>query len=281
MQTILLADAGASKTDWSLIEKGSGVIMRVKTEGINPLHLSTEKIEKILNDLKNSVDGKKIDIIRFFGAGCNLPEINQQLEDLFSQIFQTEDVTIASDMQAAALALFQDKKGVACILGTGSNTCYYDKGKIISQIPSLGYILGDEGSGVALGKRLLNAIFKKQLSDKIADSFYKQYDISLNLLIDKVYRDGSPAAFIASFSPFILQHIRENEIYKLAYDEFSLFFERNVLPYPLHQRKVVGLSGSVAFHYADIIRKVADEKDIVISDIIEGPMKSLENYYSK
>lgn len=280
MHGLLIADGGSSKTHWMLLNHEAGSTVSIQTEGINPLHEKLDSIKGKLQSLKSNLGISSVSGIRYFGAGCAYPEINEKLKKLLSDIFLTDDITVESDIIGAGIALFGDGEGISCIVGTGSNTAHISKGKIISRIPSLGFILGDEGGGVSLGKRLLNEIYKGLLPQQIIDIFMAEYQLPLDELIKNVYSNPKPVPYIASFSSFIKSNLHFEEIYKLAEKEFNTFFEKNVLPYPEIKTLKVGMVGSVAYHYQEMIKNLAKNKGIVISNIIQSPINSLVNYYS-
>ncbi|MCH5231811.1 MAG: ATPase [Muribaculaceae bacterium] len=284
MSGILIADAGSTKTHWTFLKEGKEASVRFSSEGLNPLHDTKSAIISKLQFVKDSIGDIHPEEIHFFGAGCAIPEVNEILKFWLGRIFNLnivgDNVTVESDLKGAAIALFGDGEGIACILGTGSNSAYFSNGKFLNQVPSLGFILGDEGGGVDLGKRLLNAIFKKQLPKDICESFFNKYSLSLSELLSRVYSEPKPAPFIASFSPFIAEHIERPEISGLVEQQFNLFFERNIIPYGDITDLPVGFVGSVAYSYAEILKKSALNYGVTVSDIIEAPMFSLERYYS-
>lgn len=276
----LLADAGSTKTRWTFQDEESGTLVRLSCQGINPLHESTDKIEVKIREIKESLGQQDVSEIHFFGAGCAYPEVIGSVCNLLKNIFSCELVNVASDMLGAAIALFGKGEGIAGILGTGSNTCQYSDGQIIAQIPSLGFILGDEGGGVALGKALLNAIFKRQLSSSIIEKFRCRYDLSLEELIKRVYVSPSPAPFIASFAPFLLENKDSEEIAAILMAQFDAFFTKNIIPYHSEIRKV-GLVGSVAFEFEEFLKKSAEKYGFEIASILKDPLPALEIYYGK
>ena len=279
MSGFLLIDAGSTKTRYALLTKESD-ILRFHSKGINPFHISSKEITDILLPIKNCLPDVTLTGICFFGAGCASPQVNRGVESLIREVFDCSQVSVDSDLAGAAKALFGDGKGITCILGTGSNSCVYEKGKIVSKIPSLGYVLGDEGSGVALGKALLNAVFKRTISQEIIDKFQAEYNLSVDSLIERVYRQPSPASFIASFSHFISANIEKQEISDLVEKEFEKFIVRDILPFGLASNLEAGFVGSVAFHFQDILKKCCSKYKIPVASIIADPLPALEKYYS-
>lgn len=279
MKKILIADAGSTKTHWSLLTEETGTPVGISTAGINPAHDTPEAVAAKLRDLQNHEDFRRIDEIYFYGAGCATDALKQTLKDALKEALGAEKIVVESDLLGAAIALFGASDGIACILGTGSNTGLYSGGKIISKIPSLGFILGDEGGGVALGKVLLNGIFKRQLSPETISKFEREYNLSLDTLIEKVYRQPKPAPFIASFSPFLLENIGSEEIRNLLKNEFKDFFKKNILSYKDYEGYKVGFVGSIAYNFKDILIETASEYRLEISNIISQPIHGLEKHY--
>lgn len=279
MKNILIADAGSTKTQWSFLTEEAGVKISFLTKGINPAHQNKDLVVSILQEVKERISPNKVDEIYFYGSGCATPLLNRIISSSLSFVFHSEKILVDTDIKGAAIALFGLNDGIACILGTGSASALYSKGNIISQTPSLGYILGDEGGGVALGKHLLNAIFKKQLSNDIINRFQDRFELSLTELIEKVYKEPKPAAFIASFSPFLLENLEEPEIRLIVEKEFENFFIKNLKSYPHRDDLNIGIVGSVAFNYKDTLVSTADKLGYRIHKILKNPMPALEDYY--
>lgn len=276
MDCLLIADAGSTKTHWSIVSKES--TLRFKTSGINPVLQDEDSILKIIKEVKNQVtDNHNLLKVFFFGAGCVDKNTNQKLKNIISSVLWGTKCDVRSDIIAVGKAIFGDKAGLVGILGTGSNTCRYKDGEITDQIPALGFILGDEGSGASLGKRLINNVFKRQLSEVLTNLFFQNFKLSYSNLIERVYRSSSPSAFLASFAPFIKENLHHPEIKDLVKEEFTLFFRKNVIPYKC--KLSIGLSGSIAWYFKEEIKEAADSLEIEIVKIIENPSLELENYY--
>ena len=276
---ILIADAGSSKTQWSFLNEEAIEPIRIQTAGVNPAHDSIEYIKKIIKEIKPKLKDYQIQRIYFYGAGCASFELKSLITTILKEELDCENVVVESDLLGAAVALFGNSSGVACILGTGSNTGLYNNGKIEPQIPSLGYILGDEGGGVALGKTLLNGIFKKNFSHELIDKFQEEYHLSIEQVIIKVYREPKPAAFIASFCPFIYQNLENLEIKNMVEQQFDIFFQKNIMPYSLTENYKLGFIGSVASNFSDLLKKSADKYKLKIHKIISNPIIELEKYF--
>jgi N-acetylglucosamine kinase-like BadF-type ATPase len=215
----------------------------------------------------------------FYGAGC-LPEKRPIIKDTISEIIAPQNTEVHSDLLGAAHALCGREAGIACILGTGSNSCFYDGKQIVSNVSSLGFILGDEGSGAYLGKVLVSDLLKNQLPEQMKDEFLKQYHLTVPEIIDRVYRKPFPNRFLAGFSPFLVKYIDDPQIYMLVENGFHSFFQRNVTQYD-YDTYEVHLIGSIAFFFQDIIKETAKKMCIRIGKILKEPMEGLINYHSE
>lgn len=275
---ILIADSGTTKTDWRSIDV-NGNINQYKTSGINPNYMSPEVIKKIfLEELSPQVD-VKIDQLHFYGSGCSSQKAKSIINQSFQEVYPDTTVEVQHDLLAAARALCGHDEGIACILGTGANSCLYDGNDIVENVPSLGFIMGDEGSGTWLGKELLIAFMRKELPDDIRQKLIKRFDLTNEKVIENVYRIPSPSKYIAGFSKFIFQNLKHPYLFLLVHRGLTLFFEKNILQYTDYQQKQVHFTGSVAFYYANILRKVAEEKHVALRNITENPIAGLTLYH--
>ncbi|WP_288160101.1 ATPase, partial [Bacteroides acidifaciens] len=242
---ILIADSGSTKTDWCIVSNGTPV-KRTGTKGINPFFQSKEEIQQELtHSLLPQLPEGTINSVFFYGAGCTperAPFLRRAIADSLPVI---GNIKANSDMLAAARGLCGHEAGIACILGTGSNSCFYNGEEIVNNISPLGFILGDEGSGAVLGKLLVGDILKNQLPPAIKEAFLKQFGLTAPEIIDRVYRQPFPNRFLASLSPFLAQHLEEPAIRSLVLNSFIAFLRRNVMQYDYKQYPVHFI-GSVA-----------------------------------
>ena len=276
---ILLADGGSTKVDWRLVE-GTKEIKQISTKGANPFFRSrediSEEIKKVINPVLN---GHTIDSVHFFGAGCASPEKNKIVRDAIADNIKTSHIEVNSDLVAAAKGLCGTKKGIACILGTGSNSCFYDGEEIVENVSPLGYVLGDEGSGAVLGRLYLGACLKNQLTKGLKEQFLKEFHLTPATILDMVYRQPLANRFLASLSPFLIENIHDKTVYDLVYNAFKDFFVKNVMQYD-YKNNDVHFTGSVAYYYKDLVRKVGTDLNIKVGIISQSPMEGLIRYYA-
>lgn len=269
----ILADGGSTKTAWALL-KGGATVATAVTEGVNPVHTPGETIYETLRlQLPQSFLMSGITRVEFYGAGCIEP-YSSVMRGAIARVFGINEggVTVDSDIVGAARALFGSHSGIACILGTGSNSCLFIDGKIQRQVPPMGYILGDEGSGAALGRAFLNALYKRRLPQTLMNNFGSWSHLTYNDVIDKVYRQPNANRFLASLSPFIaLNTARYEPLRDMVKECFRLFFRNNIDVYDRHDLRI-GAVGSIAWHYGSLLREVAGEEHYAIDRIIKSPL---------
>ena len=278
---ILIADSGSTKTDLCVVENGQP-IQQISTKGINPFFQSEEEISnEIATSLLPQLKTNALDAVYFYGAGCGFPDKIAMVHRAITKHLQIKrEVEVNTDMLAVAHGLCQHEAGIACIMGTGSNSCYYDGKQIVSNVSPLGFILGDEGSGAVLGKLLVGDILKNQMTPELKEKFLKQFGLTPADIIDRVYRKPFPNRFLASLSPFLAQNIDEPCIHALVLGSFKSFLKRNVMQYENFRNSKVHFIGSVAFYYKTILAEAAQEMNIQLGTIIKSPMEGLIKYHS-
>lgn len=275
---ILIADSGATKTDWCLTHGGE-TLKQFTTKGISPVYQTEEEMaEEIRLQAYPLLKKEKVQSIHFYGTGC-IPEKIAFVRNAIHQSFPVDAIHVYSDLMAAAHSLCGHEAGIACILGSGSNSCEWDGTGIIKQVAPLGFILGDEGSGAALGKQLVSDVLKNQLPERVTEQFLVEYGLNQATIIDKVYRQPFPSRFLAGLSPFLLKHIEDPHIRVMVARSFSDFFDRNVMQYD-YQKNKVNFVGSIAWYFSGVLREVAVEKGIKTGKIEQSPMEGLVKFYS-
>ena len=277
---MLIADSGSTKTDWILVTPRDG-IFEIHTQGINPVRDGKDAIlrvleQELLPQLPASYSPARV---RFFGAGCIDPFRASVLEGL-QRVFPQSEVHADSDLLGAAVALCGNQPGVACILGTGSNSCLYDGERIVQNVSPLGYILGDEGSGAVLGKTLIGCLLKGDFPSELRQAFFEHFQLTQADVIERVYRQPMPNRFLASLVPFIQLHRHVPQVHQMLVDAFRLFFQRNIRHYGASHMPI-NFVGSIAFIYRDELREAAQAEGYELGKIIQRPAPEIANFYQK
>ena len=271
----LIADSGSTKTAWAVVENPNNVI---KTDGINPIFMDSAQIENTLRTQLQPNIAETITEVYFYGAGCANEEKINVVRTAIQSVFGDIKVEIASDLLGAARGLCGHDSGIACIMGTGSNSCLYENGNISWNVPALGFILGDEGSGAVLGKLLMGNIFKNQLPEAVKEDFMQTYGYNMMDVIEKVYRQPLPNRFLASFGPFIAKHKEVPEMKEMITTALESFIIRNVKQYP-YTTMPVSFTGSIAYYFSDILQELASKHGFIIGKIEKEPLRGLVDYH--
>lgn len=278
---IVVVDSGSTKSDWVVIDRGT-VVDRVKTEGTNPFFQSSEQIDAVVRgQLLPQIEGVAVSEIYFYGAGCAFPEKIAVVSGVLSRIFPEATVEVGSDLLAASRALCGREAGIACIMGTGSNSCFYNGEAIESNVSPLGYMLGDEGSGAVLGRLLVSDYLKRQLPEYLREEFAKEYPISQAEIMERVYKRPLPNRFLASFTPFLKMHIDDDHIRGIVEGSFTQFIKRNILQYSEAKGLPIHFVGSIAYHFAPQLEAVIGAHSLKMGAIMQSPMEGLINFHTK
>ena len=274
---ILIADSGSTKTEWALVSKSS--VRRAATAGLNPMHRTGEEIETILRqEFTLPTDG--IETLWFYGAGC-VPSACGAVAEVLRRIFEAKNIVVESDLLGAARGLLGRQAGVVCILGTGSNSALYDGERVVRNVPPLGYILGDEGSGADLGKRLINSLLKGLLPADLTEAFRRETASDTASIIEAVYRKPGVGRFLAGFAPFLHRRLDRPEIRAIVDAAFSDFVERNLLSYDNIKNRPIAFTGSVALYFERPLREVFSRYELNISRIEQTPTNGLIQYHTQ
>ncbi|MFH1297821.1 MAG: ATPase, partial [Bacteroidota bacterium] len=277
---ILIADSGSTKTLWAIVQRGK-MEKVTQTQGLNPYFTSPELMHAILHDeLVQSLVCDSVNQIYFYGAGCSTVKNQEFISGQLQRFFRRAQIEVYHDILGAGRALFGKEHGIACILGTGCNSCFYDGEQAISKIPSLGYLYGDEGAGSNLGKKLLGKYLKNNLPETIREAFDKRYHLTLEDILNSLYNKPFPNRFLASFSHFLKEHTADPFIHDLIYFSFIEFMEAHITRYDNYFNYPTGFIGSIAFQYQDILREAAATETITVSKIRETPVEGLVEYHS-
>ncbi|MDR1739769.1 MAG: ATPase [Bacteroidales bacterium] len=277
---IVIIDSGSTKSDWCLVQK-DGEYKIISTEGLNPYFLSSE--DEVKNCLEKEIypflRPEKVDNVYFFGSGCSAPEKRQLIHNSLEDFFVNADIYIEGDLLGAGIGTSAEKQSIIAIIGTGSSTCLFDGKKIIEQLPSLGFILGDEGSGAKIGMRILSDYLHKDMPEYMRENFQKKYPCSQVDFLDRVYKREKSNRFLAAFAGFAMDYKDDTYIIGVLKECFRQFFEKQVLPYP--KGNPVNMVGSIAYEAQGIIRELAVEYDVEISGIFKSPILGLMEHYKE
>lgn len=276
---LLIADSGSTKTDWRFVN-AKGEILAFRSQGYNPYMVSGAQMEASLREevfpqLGNALPAE----VFFYGAGCAAEDKKAIVKNALTGIFPGSGIEIETDLLGAARAVCGRENGIAAILGTGSNSCSFDGTNILENRPSLGYALGDEGSGAALGKELLRKFLYDDLETKLQANFTKRFPLTRAEILDKVYRQPLPNRFLASFAKFIYQNIEHPQCVEIVVESFRAFFTHHILRYPQAKEWPLHVTGSVGFYFSNLLRRVAEEQQVRLVRITETPIAGLLNYH--
>ena len=279
---ILIADSGSTKTAWCLIS-GNQRVKDITTKGINPFYQTEEEIEaELKNTLCQEIGGEnKINSVYFYGAGCADSQINNKLTKTLQQVLKSDKAEVSSDMLGAARGIFKHQKGIACIMGTGSNSAYYDGNEIVKSIPAGGFIIGDEGSGAVLGKTLIADYIKNQMPENILAEFKKFYNGTYLDVVNHVYKQPFPNRWLANFTKFMYEKREDDYIHNMIVNSFTLFFNRNIKQFDSWKNTEVGFVGSIAYYFEKELKEAAQKCEITVSEIYQNPIEGLIEYHSK
>jgi len=278
---IIIADGGSTKTNWCLIND-EGKKVYVNTEGYNPYFASIDYIIKSLqHNLPSDLQLDRISEVNYYGAGCSTDEKKAHVKKAISAVFINSQVNIDHDLMAAARALLGRQAGFAAILGTGTNTCLYDGTKITMNIDSGAYILGDEGSGCYIGKKLLIDYLRGYMPEAIKQNFWDTYKLTRDDVNEQVYTKPLASRFCAGFSKFVYDNMNVNLGYShgLVKTSFQDFFRNLVTHYPNYQQHTFNCIGSVAYNFRNILEEVAAENGMQVGNIIRSPIDDLVKFH--
>jgi glucosamine kinase len=277
----IVADSGSTKTDWVIVDENSQFAEEIKTMGFNPYFQTSEFIfNEVLRAFKDSkVVADDVIEVNYYGAGCSSEEKNNTVASALQLLFRKAVVHINHDLVAAARSCLGREDGISCILGTGANSCVWEKGKVISNVPSHGYIFGDEGSGSYLGIELLKLYLSDNLSAELTKKFEREFKLSKDQILNTTYREKDPNVFLAHFASFYEPNLEHDFLREIVKKGFVNFFEVRVVPYENYKNYNLGFIGSIAYFYQDILREVAAEYGVTITNINRCPIDELVKYH--
>ncbi len=280
MSSTLIIDAGATKTAFALVD-GSSVVCTCKGSGINPNYCSDETINEVVSSFTKQNKGAHVSHVHYYGAGCASAENAGRIGCLLQDFYPEAVVSVCSDLMAVCRALSNNRSSVVAILGTGAATCQFDGRSIVARAPSIGYILGDEGSGTHLGKQLVTAFMRNELPASLSAELRKQYNLSFDKAVRRIYREPSPNLFFSSLAPFVSQHLDNPFVHQMASESFRRFFALQKVCYEESETLPWMLSGSVAYNFREVVQAAAEDENCHVKTIVESPMELLIKYHSK
>lgn len=275
----LIVDSGSTKTEWAILKSGE-LVKRFFSKGFNPYYTKEEEIEMYIGEAwPDSMQSAEIHKIYFYGTGCSAKENCSMVRSILQRFFPTAIISVNHDLIGAAVALLKNKKGIACILGTGSNSCLWDGKQIVENVPSLGYMLGDEGSGVYMGKLLLKKILGGKADGEIIQAFYEYVGMDFIQILHKIYKDPDAKQWIGSLSHFVTENIHLAWIEEVAKQSFHDFIDNQISEYSGFREMEISFLGSVAYHLQDVLMEVMREEGLKTGVILKSPMDGLIEYY--
>lgn len=275
----LVVDSGSTKAAWALCENGQ-IVSELQTSGISPYFLDDVAIAAIAREVLDFFELDKLDAMYYYGTGCQAQEQKQRLSRLFSLLFpSTAPVEVHTDIEGAARATCQRQAGITGILGTGSNACRFDGNMVVQTAGGLGFILGDEGSGAAIGRELLIAFLNTELPTDLATALQNAYSLQRDNILDSVYKQPFPSRYLAAFMPFVHTHRSEPAIQSLLNRQFGLFFQRNIAPLQTDTPQPVHLVGSVAHYFREELEANAARHHLFLSGIVQSPLQGIARYH--
>lgn len=277
---ILIADGGSTKADWIALDKNKKEVFRTRTLGLNPAVVAEEELQNRIINMFQLISVKDdVTAIYFYGAGCGTPKPTQILHDVLQNIFTNAKVHVAEDMLAAVYAATGNDPALVCILGTGSNSCYFDGKEVQMKVASLGYILMDEASGNYFGKILIREYYYGRMPKKIAEKFEEEFNVEADFIKQNLYRTPNPNMYLATFAKFMFDFKDEKYIKRIIKKGFQEFFKYRVLPFEKDAKTPLYFIGSIAHYFRDILEKVAKKNNHLLTDVIQRPIDNLLEYH--
>ena len=277
---ILVADSGSSKTDWMAYTPEQTLFFN--TKGMNPYFVNANDVVKILTKNKAlSAYATEITEVYFFGSGCSSPDKHEIISNGLSSFFTNAYISVDHDLIGSAYATCGNKKGLTCILGTGSNISYFDGENVHETKHGLGYVLGDEASGTFFGRKILVSYLYKSMPSDLSSAFAAQFNVDKDIVIENIYRKPSPNAYLATFSRFMIVHKSHPFIQQILKEGFQEFIDTNVKDYKEYKTLECNFVGSIAFYYQDELKAVFAENHIKVGKILQKPVEVIFDYILK
>ena len=279
MAITLIADSGSTKTEWCLLVGKKR--KTIYTQGISPYFLNTDQIQQLLeNELKKKMKDIEPDTVYYYGTGCSSIENAKSVKQALKKTFGKATIFVDTDLMGAAKALCGNEKGIACILGTGSNSCYYNGKKIMKNSPGLGFILGDEGSGAYMGKKVVQYYLYNTFDPDLMDRFNAKYATNKMEILDAVYKNPLPNRYLAAFVPFLIENRGHFMIENIIEDAFNDFFFNHIYKYRESWTLPIHFIGSVAFGFKDVLKEMCNSYELQLGRVLKNPMDGLAKFHS-
>ena len=279
MSSVLIADSGSTKTQWCLLQDGKKKM--ISTQGISPYFLNDDSLGIILREeLAPKIANMPVDDIFYYGTGCSNPDNISLIKRGLKKIFPSAKIKVQHDLMGAARALCGDKKGIACILGTGSNSCFYNGKRIVKNSPGLGFILGDEGSGSHLGKKVVQYYLYNTFDAELMEKFQSKYSADASEILDNVYKRPLPNRYLAEFVSFLTENRGHYMVENIIEDSLNDFFFNHIYKYRESWSLPINFAGSVAFGFKDVLAQMCSDFELTLGTVIKDPMEGLIKYHS-
>lgn len=279
---VAIVDSGSTKSDWVILDDFKKVFLKTETIGFNPNFISRELITPEIQKNSNLISVKNsITKVFFYGSGCGVEKNRQTIETELKKVFHKAEIIVKEDLMAAAYAAYKGKPAIVCILGTGSNSCYFDGKDVKIELPSLGFLMGDEGSGSAIGKQLVRRYFMKKLPADLHHEFESDYKLTIEDALKNMYHAPRPNAYLADFNKFVVERKDHPYFVNMISEEMKGFFEYQVMPYQEANDAEINFIGSIAYYYENILRSVAEQLNLNVGHVVQKPIESLVDYHIK
>ena len=279
----LIVDSGSTKMDWILLD-GKTVKNRFNTDGFNPNYSDIQDFENAISLVETQCIASPIQMlqeIHYYGTGCGNEHNCQIIKEVFQNHFPSAEIHVTHDLMAACHALFGHEKGIACILGTGSNSCVYDGEQITERAISLGYLVGDDGSGMHIGREVVRGYFYGFMPEELRQQFKANYPLELKDFIQPLYHNEQPSKYLASFAKFAGEHQSHPYIHDLVKTCFDAFIEAFILRFKDCKSLKISFIGSVAYHFQDILKECMEQHGLMLGEVMASPAEGLVRYYSE
>ncbi|WP_160139210.1 BadF/BadG/BcrA/BcrD ATPase family protein [Chryseobacterium sp. c4a] len=279
---VAIVDSGSTKSDWVILDDFKKVFLKTETIGFNPNFINRELIAPEIQKNSNLILVKNsITKVFFYGSGCGVEKNRETIEVELKKVFGKAEIIVKEDLMAAAYAAYKGKPAIVCILGTGSNSCYFDGKDLKIELPSLGFLIGDEGSGSAIGKQLVRRYFMKKLPADLQSEFEADYKLTIEDALKNMYHAPRPNAYLADFNKFVVERKDHPYFVNMVFEEMKSFFEYQVMPYQEANDAEINFIGSIAYYYENILRSVAEELNLNVGHVVQKPIESLVDYHIK